>query len=102
MRGARPHLFPFIARRENASRPRGTRPRPGPPGALLRGRGPCGAVVASSLLADALRYDAASFQAWYAYGATESGAEAERHLHHAVTLAAAAPVFSCGELPLLL
>ncbi|KAI8473044.1 MAG: hypothetical protein J3K34DRAFT_412017 [Monoraphidium minutum] len=72
-------------------------------GALLcRRGGPCDRAVAGSLLADALRYDAASHAGWAAYGATESGPEAERHLCHAVTLAAAAPIVSCSELPLLL
>jgi tetratricopeptide (TPR) repeat protein len=78
-------------------------------GALLaRGGGAGGAAVAHSLLADALRYDSGSALGWGLFGAVEQAGpdhaarEAERHLCHAVTLAAAAPILPTSELPLLL
>jgi tetratricopeptide (TPR) repeat protein len=75
---------------------------------LSRAGGAADAAVAHGLLADALRYDSASPMGWGLFGVVEQSGpdhaprEAERHLCHAVTLAAAAPILDCAELPLLL
>ncbi|GBF97676.1 hypothetical protein Rsub_09734 [Raphidocelis subcapitata] len=73
-------------------------------GAAMRRQGGALAQAGGSLLADALRYDEASPAAWFQRARCEGGRRAaERDLHHAVALAAAAPILpGCRALPLLL
>jgi Flp pilus assembly protein TadD len=75
-------------------------------GALLRRQGDAYDLsVAAGLLSDALRYEPHNHVGWYSLGlcckAQGHVEEGEKHLFTALTLAAAAPVLSYRELPLL-
>jgi len=76
-------------------------------GTLLRKQGSShDLAAASSYLTDALRYQPHNHVGWYNLGLVRKAqalkGEAEQHLFTAVKLAAAAPVLSYSELPLLL